>query len=166
MAAMETTFTITVVGEGPLGFVLNVDVATCHGVISGACSATGVVEREHPRVVMEGDRLTAINGEECVAMRGFDGDGDGRIDKFELVSALGAEGSLLREVWIRHAGGEGRDATDDELAEAILDEFDADRDGSLSDEEIPAFLQVSLFTVTFCANYANDLTCPPSYINI
>ena len=26
--------------------------------------------------------------------------------------------------------------------------------------------QVSLFTVTFCANSANDLTCPPSYIII
>ena len=26
---------------------------------------------------------------------------------------------------------------------------------------IPNVLQVSLFTVTFCANSANDLTCPP-----
>ena len=27
-------------------------------------------------------------------------------------------------------------------------------------------ISVSLFTVTFCANPANDLTCPPSYIII
>ena len=26
--------------------------------------------------------------------------------------------------------------------------------------------EFNLFTVTFCANSANDLTCPPSYINI
>ena len=30
----------------------------------------------------------------------------------------------------------------------------------------PADGEFILFTVTFCANSANDLTCPPSYINI
>ena len=141
---MDTTFTLTVAGEGPLGIVLNVDLATCNGVISGACSPNGAIEREHPQTLMEGDRLTAVNGEECITMRGFDGDGDGHIDRDELVRALGAEGSVLREVWVLHAGGKGSEASDAELADAILDEFDADRDGSLSEEEIPAFLQLML----------------------
>ena len=43
--------------------------------------------------------------------------------------------------------------------------------GAKSEDALPAYykaleLKVSLFTVTFHANPANDLTCPPSYIVI
>ena len=144
--AMDSTFTITVAGEGPLGFELIADAATCHGVISGACSPSGAIEREHPLTVMDGDRLAAINGEECVTMRGFEGDGDGRIDPIELERALGAEGSVLREVWVRHSGGEGS-KSDAEIIEAMLEEFNANGDGSVSNEAIPAFRQLMLNTV-------------------
>ena len=74
------------------------------------------------------------------------GDGDTAAPaacKAALKAALDAASAALQDVWAKCA----------KVMKAVLDQRqDA--------------LKVSLFTVTFCANPANDLTCPPSYIII
>ena len=139
-----TQYTVVVSGSGSLGFVLNVDVATCLGVIAST-SQEGALERENPGVVKPGDALTAINGDAFVPMTGFDTDGDGCIDRDELISSLEDEGSTLRDTWIDAHGGE--DDGNEKIADAILDYYDADGNGELNDDEVSEFLQLMLNSI-------------------
>ena len=135
-------FTVSV-GPGRLGIALTLDPGTCMAVVQNDAAPAGQVDIGAPGRVKAGDRLDALNGKNFGLITSFDQDGDGQIEASELVDAL--ETSDLRESWIARVGVDvAAHQTNAEMADAIIAEFDAEGDGTLSGDEISAFFHMML----------------------
>ena len=136
------TFTVPI-GPGKLGIAVTLDPSTCMAVVQNNAAPDGQVDIGAPGRVKAGDRLDAMNHQKFCLLTSLDQDGNGRIDASELVSAL--ETSGLRESWITRVGVDvAAHQTNEEMADAIIAEFDAKGDGSLDGDETSAFFQFML----------------------
>ena len=142
------TLSIVVEAAGSLGLSFDADKHTCLAVVARPPLASGAVEATHPGAVREGDVLRAINGNTFVPVRAFDPNGDGCIDRDEVIAAM--QTTELRAAFLHQRPDLAalNEALDDEaLVDLIILHFDKDGNGELNDEEVATFLQMMLHAI-------------------
>jgi Ca2+-binding EF-hand superfamily protein len=114
-------------------------------IVENDANPGGQVDIGAPGRIKAGDRLDGLNGRNFTLITSFDSNGDQKVDHGEIMEALTHHD--LRASWAHHVG-ETEEAlgalSDDDIANAIISEYDRSQTGSIDDDEITDFLEMML----------------------